>query len=139
MPSHTLIKTTIEKLEFLFNSIFILAREGFNDFSGGNGASGLRARAGAVCVLDIEEGGGGFAPGVHVGGCAFFAPSVDFGGGGGGGGEEVGEGGGADHAVYEGDGVGDEDAVDGFGFVEDAGAGVEGGEVCFEGVEDVVD
>ena len=29
--------------------------------------------------------------------------------------------------------------MDGFGFVENAGAGVESGEVCFECVEDVVD
>ena len=100
MPSHTIIKTTIKKLEFLFNGIFIFAGKGFDYFSGGDGASRLWARAGAVCVLDVEEGGGGFTPGVHVGGCALFAPRVHFGCGGGRGGEEVGEGGGADHAIY---------------------------------------
>ncbi len=100
MPSHAIIKTTVEKFEFFFNGVFVFAGKGFYYFSGGDGGSGLWARAGTVCVLDVEEGGGGFAPGVHVGGCAFFAPRVDFGCGGGSGGEEVGEGGGADHAVY---------------------------------------
>ena len=100
MPSYTLIKTTVEKLEFLFDSVFVFAGKGFYDFSRGDGGSGLWTGAGTVCVLDVEEGGGGFAPGVHVGGCALFAPRVDFGGGGGVGGKEVGKGGGADHAVY---------------------------------------
>ncbi len=71
-------------------------------------------RARAIGVLDVEEGGGGFAPGVHIGGRPLFAPGVDFALGSWVGGEEGSQVRGANHAVDERCGIRDEDAMDGF-------------------------
>ena len=93
---------------------------------------------GIVGAGRVQEGRGRFPPGVHVGGDAPAAPGVDLGLGARVGGDEGGEVGGADHAVDEGDGVGDEDAVHGLGLAQRPGARLERRQVRLEGVEDVV-
>ncbi len=112
-----LVESRVEGLEFLLDGVFVFAAEGFDDGRGVDDA--VAARGGtraAVGVLDVHEGGAGFAPGVEVSLVALFAPGVDFRGMRGGGFEDGGEVGGADHTVDNGDAVGEEDAEDGLGF-----------------------
>ena len=81
MPRTQLLKAAIEILELFLDGILILAAEALDDGGGIDGGARGRAGLAAVGVLDVEEGGAGFAPGVEVGGGAFFAEGVDFGGG----------------------------------------------------------
>ena len=142
VPRDHLVETRVEGLELLFLLVLLLAAQALDDRCAVDGRAGhgpvRRGRGVGFCVDLVEEVDGDLLPGVHVERRGFLAPLLEFGGVRGDA-EVHGEvGGGADGAVEEGDGVGEEAALEGFGAVDGFCFCVEGGEEGVDDVEEVV-